>query len=86
MLLRSAPILELLPCIPGVVGIVDVSILALSTLRGKLSRLPPQTEDGARALTEASVSIERRRRRLLEDARVKIEALSVRSPFAVAAV
>lgn len=86
ILLRSAPIRELLPCSPGVVGNVEESMLELSTLSGRLSRLPPQTEDGARALTDASVSIERRRRRLLEDARVKIEALSVSSPFAVAAV
>lgn len=61
-------------------------MLALSTLSGRLSRLPPQTEDGARARTEASVSIDRRRRRLLEDASVKMEALSVSSPFAVAAL
>lgn len=86
ILLRSAPRRELLPCNPGVVGIVEESMLELRTLRGRLSRLPPHTEEGARALTEASVSIERRRLRLLEDARVKIEALSVRSPFAVAAV
>lgn len=77
---------ELLPCRPGVLVIADDSMLALRTLRGRLSLLPPQTDDGARALTEASVSIERRRLLLLEEASVKIEALSVSRPFAVAAL
>ena len=88
MLLRSCPIRELLPCrAPGVdVGTASRSTFALRTLSGRLSRLPPQIEDGARALTEASVSIERRRRRLLEDASVKMEALSVSKLLAVAVV
>lgn len=59
-------------------------MLALRTLSGRLSRLPPNNDEGARALTEASVSIDRRRRLFEEDARVKIEALSVRRLFAVA--
>lgn len=59
-------------------------MLALSTLRGRLSLLPPQTEEGAKARTEASVSIERRRRRLLDEAKVKVDALSVSRLFAVA--
>lgn len=72
------------PCIPGVVGPATPSTVALRTLRGKDSRLPPKSEEGARARTEASVSKERRRRRLEEDARVRIEALSVRRLLAVA--
>jgi len=60
------------------------SMVALRTLRGRLSRLPPNREEGARARTEASVSIDRLRLRLEEDARVRIEALSVRRLFAVA--
>ncbi len=64
----------------------EASMFALSTLRGKLSRLPPQTDDGARARTDASVSIDRRRRLLLDDASVNIDALSVSRPLAVAAV
>lgn len=83
MLLRSAPKREPLACRPGV---VPDSMLALRTLSGRLSRLPPQTEDGARARTDASVSIDRRRRLLLDDARVRMDALSVSSPLAVAAV
>lgn len=63
---------------------LDGSMLALSTLRGRLSRLPPQSDDGARARTDASVSIDRRRPRLLDDARVRMEALSVRRLLAVA--
>ena len=62
---------------------LDGSIL-LKTLRGRLSRLPPQSDDGARARTDASVSIERRRPRLLDEARVRMEALSVRRLLAVA--
>lgn len=61
-------------------------MLALSTLRGRLSLLPPQRDDGASALTEASVSSDRRRRRLLDDASVRIDALSVRRLLAVAKV
>ena len=60
------------------------SMLALSTLRGKLSRLPPQSDDGASARTEASVSMDLRRRRLLDDASVRMDALSVNRLFAVA--
>lgn len=78
--------------LPGPVAIRDVdwwrpplpSTFALSTLKGRLSRLPPQSEDGASARTEASVSMDRRRRRLLEEASVRMEALSVRRLFAVA--
>jgi hypothetical protein len=58
--------------------------LPLSRLRGKLSRLPPKTEDGAKARTEALVSKEFRRRRLEELARVRMEALSFKALFAVA--
>lgn len=68
------------------VGTPEPSILALRTLRGRLSRLPPQRDDGASAVTEASVSKDRRRRRLLDDASVSIEALSVRRLLAVAMV
>lgn len=56
----------------------------LSTLNGRLSRLPPKTLDGARARIEALVSNEFRRRLLEDDARVRIEALSVKRLFAVA--
>jgi hypothetical protein len=84
MLVRSAPIRGVPPCMPGVDGMPDASTLALRMLRGRLSRLPPHKDDGARARTEASVSMERRRRRLLEDASVRMEALSVRRLLAVA--
>lgn len=57
---------------------------ALSTLNGKLSRLPPNTDDGARARIEALVSREFRRRRFEDDARVRMEALSVKRLLAVA--
>ena len=64
---------------------LDGSItFALSTLSGRLSRLPPKTDDGARARTEALVSREFLRRRFEELARVRIDALSVRTLFAVA--
>ena len=56
----------------------------LRTLSGRLSRLPPKTEDGASARTDAFVSKEFRRRRLDDDARVKSDALSVSMLFAVA--
>ena len=59
-------------------------MLALRILRGSDSRLPPNREDGASARTEASVSKERRRRRLEDEARVRMEALSVRRLLAVA--
>jgi hypothetical protein len=58
--------------------------LPLSRLSGKLSRLPPKTDEGAKARTEAFVSKEFRRRRLDELANVRIEALSFRALFAVA--
>lgn len=61
-------------------------MLALRTLRGRLSRLPPQRDDGARARTDASVSIDRRRPRLLDEAKVRMDALSVRRLLAVAVV
>jgi len=59
-------------------------MVAERTLSGSDSRLPPQREEGAKARTEASVSKERRRRRLEEDARVRMDALSVRRLLAVA--
>lgn len=62
-----------------------LSTLALRTLRGRLSRLPPHNEDGASARTDASVSNDLLRRRLLDDASVRMDALSVRRLFAVAA-
>jgi hypothetical protein len=80
-------ILELpLGCRPGVVGPPETSMLALRTLRGRLSRLPPHSDDGASARTDASVSSDRRRRRLLDEASVRIEALSVKRLLAVAVV
>jgi hypothetical protein len=69
-----------------VAEIPDVSIFELSTLRGKLSLLPPQRDEGASARTEASVSMDRLRRLLLEEASVRIEALSVSMLLAVAVV
>lgn len=63
-----------------------VSTEADRTERGRDSREPPKSDEGARARTEASVSIERRRRRLEELASVKMDALSVRILFAVAVV
>src|SRR4051812_46833836 len=73
-------------CSPGVVGPTPAvpSMFELSTLNGKDSRLPPHSDDGASARTEASVSKERRRRRLDEDARVSMDALSVSRLLAVA--
>jgi hypothetical protein len=59
-------------------------MFAERTERGSDSRLPPQREEGARARVEASVSRERRRWRFEEDARVRMEALSVRRLLAVA--
>jgi hypothetical protein len=58
--------------------------LPLSRLSGKLSRLPPKTDEGAKARTEALVSKEFRRRRLDELASVRIEALSFSALLAVA--
>jgi hypothetical protein len=60
------------------------SIFALKTLNGRLSRLPPNNDEGANARTDASVSMDLRLRLFEEDARVRIEALSVRRLFAVA--
>jgi hypothetical protein len=60
--------------------------LALKTLSGKLSRLPPHNDDGASARTEASVSKDRRLRRFEDDASVRMDALSVRRLLAVAVV
>jgi hypothetical protein len=62
-----------------------VSAVPDRTLSGSDSRLPPQTDEGAKARTEALVSREFRRRRLDDEASVKIDALSVRILFAVAA-
>ena len=59
-------------------------MFAERTLKGRDSRLPPKREEGARALTEALVSSELRRRRFEEDARVRMEALSVRTLLAIA--
>lgn len=72
----------MLPACPADVG--AASTLALRMLSGRLSLLPPHSDDGARARTEASVSMERRRRRLLDDASVRIDALSVSRLLAVA--
>ena len=67
--------------------VLDASfVFPLNTLSGKLSRLPPKTEDGANPRTDALVSKELRRRRLDELARVSTEALSVKTLFAVAVV
>lgn len=57
----------------------------LRTLSGRLSRLPPKTDDGAIARIEALVSSELRRRRFDDDASVRMDALSVSRPLAVAA-
>lgn len=59
-------------------------MLELNTLNGRLSRLPPHKEEGAKARTEASVSIDRLRLLLLDDASVSIDALSVNKLLAVA--
>jgi hypothetical protein len=61
------------------------SIFAERTERGRDSREFPHTEEGAMARTDAFVSRELRRRRFDDEARVRIEALSLRRPFAVAA-
>jgi hypothetical protein len=82
MLARSVPMRAWSAAL--VVALGGASMLALRTLRGRDSRLPPKREEGARARTEASVSMERRRRRLEDEARVRIEALSVRRLLAVA--
>jgi hypothetical protein len=62
----------------------EESTFALKTLSGRLSRLPPNREEGAKARTEASVSIDLLLRLLEDDASVRIEALSVRRLLAVA--
>lgn len=56
----------------------EASALPDNTLRGRDSRLPPHVEPGARARTEASVSM-LRRRRFEDEARVTTLASSVRS-------
>lgn len=61
------------------------SKLPLRTDRGSDSLDPPKTEDGAKARTEASVSNERLRF-FDDDARVMMDALSVHTPWAVAAL
>jgi len=53
-------------------------------LRGNDSRLPPKRDEGARARTDASVSNDRRRRRLDDEASVSMEALSESRLLAVA--
>ena len=62
-----------------------VSAVPDRTLSGSDSRLPPKTDDGAKARTEAFVSREFLRWFLEDEARVKMEALSVSMLFAVAA-
>lgn len=51
---------------------------------GRDSRLPPNIDAGASALTEALVSTELRLLRFDEEANVKIEASSVKALFAMA--
>jgi hypothetical protein len=69
------------------IEVLDASLaFPLNKLNGKLSRLPPKTEDGAKPRTDALVSKELRRRRLDELAKVSTEALSVKALFAVAAL
>lgn len=77
LLWYKAPDAAVLECSPT---------LALSTLSGRLSLLPPKREDGASARMEALVSREFRRRRFDDDARVRMEALSVKILLAVAVV
>jgi len=60
--------------------------LELRTLSGRDSRLPPKTDDGASARTEALVSRLFRRRRFDDDARVRMDASSDNALFAVAVV
>jgi hypothetical protein len=73
---------------PGafVTDAAEGSTMPLRTLSGRLSRLPPNIDAGARARIEALVSAEFRRRRFEDDASVKMEASSVRMLFAVADV
>ena len=68
----------------GLLGACKWSLCTLKTLNGSDSRLPPQTLLGARARTEASVSIERLRRRFEDEARVRMDASSDSRLFAVA--
>jgi hypothetical protein len=60
-----------------VLALSEASLLPDKTLNGRDSRLPPQTEPGARARTDASVSM-LRRRRLEDEASVTMLASSVR--------
>ena len=67
------------------VAVVEMSALCERTDRGKDSRDPPQTDDGAMARMEAFVSRELRRcGRCDDDARVSTDALSDRRLLAVA--
>lgn len=73
----------------GLVALLGVELAAgstmpLRTLRGRLSRLPPNMEAGASARMDALVSAELRRQRFDDDARVTIDASSVRMLLAVA--
>ena len=71
----------------GRVAEVAVGTCSSGTLnwdRGRDSRLAPKTEFGARARTEAFVSAEVRRLWRVEEARVRVEASSVSTLFAVA--
>lgn len=78
--------LALSPAPVGIPLMLFLTSFPDSTLSGRLSRLPPKTDDGASARTEASVSILLLRLRLLDEARVRMDALSVRRLLAVAEV
>jgi hypothetical protein len=69
----------------GVAVYGSLSMFVESTESGRDSRELPHTEDGAMARTEAFVSSEFRRRRLEEEASVRMDALSVSRLPAVAA-
>lgn len=74
--------------VPGafVTDPAEGSTMPLSTLKGRLSRLPPNIEAGASALIEALVSAEFRRRRFEDEASVRMDASSVKTLLAVADV
>ena len=61
---------------PVVLALSEASLLPDKTLRGSDSRLPPHVDPGARARTDASVSM-LRRRRLEDEASVSMLASSV---------
>lgn len=84
MLARSLnnPALALAAC--GTGGAIPDSMFELSTLNGRLSRLPPNKDEGARARTDASVSIDLLLLLFEDDASVRMEALSVSRLLAVA--